>query len=200
MIRTSIIVCTLGFCLLEAMSAAQTTEKTGDSPEAVVTIAVNHARKMNWDAYMKLFHPEAVQDFHEMMMPIASGMQQLLPDPALADSIPPDERPPEEIVEFLNHMDEMPSQEFAGGFWNVLATMIPELGQAMSSLESEIIGGVPEGDTLVHVVTRNKTGGMGMEIVQMEVITVKKSPDGWRLMLSGRIKGLAQQLQRSFGR
>jgi hypothetical protein len=57
----------------------------------------------------------------------------------------------------------------------------------------QILGAVREGET-VHLVTRSSAGAAGIELTQLEVISLKPYEDTWRLLLSGQIEGLAKAL------
>ena len=64
-------------------------------------------------------------------------------------------------------------------------------------MKVEVLGSVPEGDSLRHVVTRThiRMGEMTMEA--MEIISFKKMGDRWGILMQGRIKGMAQQIKKA---
>lgn len=61
----------------------------------------------------------------------------------------------------------------------------------------KIIGEVREGSELVHVVARNNVSSIGIQIEVMEVISLKKRGKRWSLLLTGRIRGMAETLRSS---
>jgi hypothetical protein len=49
------------------------------------------------------------------------------------------------------------------------------------------------------VVTRNKVGVGELKIESMEVMSFKKTADGWKALLNGEMTGVAAQLKAAFG-
>lgn len=60
----------------------------------------------------------------------------------------------------------------------------------------QIIGEVIEGP-MVHVVTRNKVSAGTLKVEAMEVISLKRTSKRWRILMSGRIKGMAESIRQS---
>jgi hypothetical protein len=49
----------------------------------------------------------------------------------------------------------------------------------------KVIGGVPEADSVVHVVYRIHTDvGRFGETEEVDVLTLRRAPSGWRIMLN----------------
>ncbi|MEM6793151.1 MAG: hypothetical protein AAF725_04180 [Acidobacteriota bacterium] len=64
----------------------------------------------------------------------------------------------------------------------------------------QVIGEVAEGTDQVHVVTRNQATAAGISIEAMEVVSFKRSGEGpWAMQMSGRFKGVAEQLKNALG-
>lgn len=62
----------------------------------------------------------------------------------------------------------------------------------------EILGEVKEGDDITHLVTRTTVSVGAIDMEAMEVVSLKKSGDEWRILMSGKIKGLPQQLRAAY--
>lgn len=60
-----------------------------------------------------------------------------------------------------------------------------------------MIGSVPEGSEMVHVVTRNIAKVETLSMTKVEAITLHRTSQGWRLALTGDLEGLAETLQAS---
>ncbi|TPW17947.1 MAG: hypothetical protein FD130_457 [Halothiobacillaceae bacterium] len=78
------------------------------------------------------------------------------------------------------------------------------LGAAMAQAEAvgginfgamEVLGEVKEGNDIAHVVTRTKVSVGEVEVEAMEVVSFKKSGDSWKALMSGKMKGMANQLR-----
>lgn len=61
----------------------------------------------------------------------------------------------------------------------------------------DVIGSVPEGSEMVHVVTRNIAKVETLSMTKVEAITLHRTSQGWRLALTGDLEGLAETLQAS---
>ncbi len=64
----------------------------------------------------------------------------------------------------------------------------------------EILGKVMEGSDIAHIVTRNRASVGKIYMESMEVISFKKKGNEWKLLMSGKIKGMANQLRSAFSR
>jgi hypothetical protein len=72
------------------------------------------------------------------------------------------------------------------------------LGISNAKLEGHrVIGKVAEGGDTMHVVARSTATAEGVSVTQMEVVTVNRTPQGWRLALSGEFEGMAKAMQRA---
>lgn len=124
-----------------------------------------------------------------------------------------------EMMQFYKVLPEKSQKQFVAGFFGSQATIasVEELSNieffalffdaimkqaeragTLSFDKLEIIGEVPEGESLAHVVTRNKVAIGDMSLEQMEVVTLRKNNDKWYVMLTGKFKGLPEQLKAAF--
>lgn len=63
----------------------------------------------------------------------------------------------------------------------------------------QIIGELSEAPDLAHVVSRNSVTVQGITVEKMEVLSMKKQGEGWKLLMTGEIKGFAGKLKNSLG-
>ncbi len=59
----------------------------------------------------------------------------------------------------------------------------------------DVLGSIPEGDDVRHVVIRTKIAVGEMTVEEMEVVSYKETEAGWKIQLQGKIKGMAQQMK-----
>jgi hypothetical protein len=149
-----------------------------DSPETVLRESYRRMQANEWNAAAETFDPAALKQFREMLAPIleageGAGMLALFFDGQTPESL-----------------KAMSDQAFFSG---MIANMMKTAGGTLDS--QQVIGGVAEGTDRMHMVVRAKASAMGLSITQMEVVTLNKTPDGWRLALSGKMEGMAQALQ-----
>lgn len=96
---------------------------------------------------------------------------------------------------------EMSPRDFMSTVLNFLVTVLGD-HPALASLRirsAELVGSVHEGE-LVHVLARTKASVSNLNVVSMEVISLKKDGDEWRIMLSGNLESLAKALGQQAGR
>lgn len=142
----------------------------------------------------EVMHPEALAEFKEILLPVMQGFQE-----SIAQDTTGVAQVPDSLKQQLEGIDQLEPLQFYPQAMTVLTSLVPDLRQSLSGLTSTIIGGVAEGDTLTHVVTRTQASFMGQEVVSdVDVVSVKKSIGGWRIMLTGNIRGLAEGIRSAF--
>ena len=70
-----------------------------------------------------------------------------------------------------------------------------EARQLLSTAEVHVLGHVPEGPEHAHVVYRMRMGMGEMQLDQVQVAPVRRTAEGWRVMLTGSLAGMLQGLQ-----
>ncbi len=161
--------------------AAQTT------PEDAAAQLMDAVKDADFERAATLMHPDALGSLKRLVMDIASvdssgtfaAMFIGETDPAVIAALPP--------MDVFVH--------FIGAVFGIQ----PEMGEALRNLEAEAVGHVVEGDSLAHVVMRNRTAMMGMTISKTEVVTVKRYRGEWRALLSGDLDNFAQAMRAQFG-
>jgi hypothetical protein len=98
----------------------------------------------------------------------------------------------------VESLEKLNDTEFFSGIFNAIMKQIGASGD-LNFDGLEILGGVNEGKDITHLVTRNRVSVGEIEMETMEVLSLKKHGDDWKIMLSGKISGLPAQLKAAFG-
>lgn len=168
-----------------ALPAARAQPVPADTPEAVVTAMNASMAAGDWQAAAAWFDPQALQDFRAMLAPLVDTVpeaQQGLMVAMLFDG---------------NSVDSLKRASDAEFFASFMAGMMRMSGGKLE--RNDIIGSVAEGDELRHVVTRATASAEGVRITKMEVVSLRKTPHGWRAMLKGDMTGMVEALKSRMG-
>lgn len=178
------LVLTVALCVAGAAPVWAADLKPDASPEAVLQESFRRMQASEWAATADVFDPAALKQLREMLAPILESDQGA----GVASLFFGDDATPASLK-------SMNDQAFFAG---MMSTLMRVSGGTLES--QEVLGGVAEGPDRMHMVVRNKAGAMGMSITQMEVVTLNKTPQGWRLALSGKMEGMAQALKQLGGK
>jgi hypothetical protein len=69
-----------------------------------------------------------------------------------------------------------------------------EMRDILQQAEIRVLGHVPEGEDVAHVVYRMRVSFGGVEVNQVQIAPVRRTPAGWRVMLTGSLAGMMQGL------
>lgn len=94
----------------------------------------------------------------------------------------------------LAEVKALSPRRFMSIFMQKASGMISKMGFTFEKLE--VLGSVPEGD-MVHVVARIEVGLWPAAIKRMEVLSMKRDGDAWRLMLPKQFDGLLLMIQQN---
>lgn len=164
-------------CLLACawpLSAAEL--KPDMTPEQVAGEAYARMRAGDWPGAAETFDPAALKQFRGFFgaqgetSPMAPMLQALLG------------------IEDGKSLDTLDDTAFFAGF---LQSMMGRMGGMVTLGGQQILGGVPEGADRMHLVARTSAEAMGLKMTNMEVVTLNRTPGGWRLALSGQMEGMA---------
>ena len=169
-----------------------------DDAVAVVKKTIPLAQQMDWAGFAQYLHPDALEEFATSMRPVIDGISRLMQEDTTG--IEEFEQNFPGLLGLVREAEDAPPEEFFAATMQVIFSLVPNADQMFSSLETEVVGGLPEGDTLIHVVTRSKlhVGEITMDN-QMDVMTCKKYGAEFRILLSGELKGLAEGLKQGMG-
>lgn len=157
-------------------------EGVDESPAAVAARLSATLKKGDWDAYSRLMHPDALSRLKTMFAPLAE-----LPDA-------------EEVFSALfgvngaEEFKKLQDREVFVRLMSGLEESVPGFGEALRNLEMTVIGQVPEEKELMHVVFRSNTAVDKLTVSSTDVMTLRRTPEGWRALLTANIEGLAEQI------
>lgn len=166
------------FLLACSGAAAQNPE----SPEQVAGRYYAAMENSDWKTCTTLMHPEELARFKAVFVPLmdspkgAEGARELmgLNSPAEFKKLSD-----QQVFErFLTHMMEK-----------------SDMGEIMSTMRATVIGSVMEGKDTAHVLYRMKMSAYGTDIEELEVSTLKRHGDTWRLALDKNTEGMAESIR-----
>jgi hypothetical protein len=161
--------------------------KEAESPEVAATAAMMSMKQGDWGAYTHRMHPEALAKAKQIFGAVVHadtsgrvgqlffGVQSAKAYEAMSDSIT--------FVAFMTN----------------LTKHVPVFAEVIKSAEFNVIGTLPEGKDLVHIVYR--TGAKAEEIVitRSAVLSMRRYGSEWRMLLTGNIEGMAARLSQMTG-
>lgn len=174
-----------------ASVAAQETEPAPGiaTPEDAARAAMIAMREARFDDYAQLLHPEAAAQFKEMMLPALAAASAEGEEADLLALF---------NVESSQELEEMDSKEYFSRFLRGLVEMRPGFKDMLAGSELEVLGHVPEGETMAHVVFRGTMTVEDVTFTKTSVMTLKKADAGWLMMLNAEFEGLATQLRQHY--
>ncbi len=167
---------------------------TGGEATEVATKAYDAFRQADWETYASWMHPEALDRYEMILRPVFDAMVQV----DSTGNMPEEFKWFDRTINTEEFLNMTPKDFFAFSMAEIVAAA-PGLGAAMQGSQMEMIGEIPEGDTLVHVVVRTSAEAMGIGMTEVSVLTTRQSEGEYRLMLSGQIEGLAMTIARGMG-
>ena len=156
-----------------------------ETPEAISKSYFDLLKTQQWDKISALYDIESLHEFREMLSLITE-----LPDEAESQVLP-QFFGPGTTRESLKAMDDA---IFFASFLKSVMAQTAALGQ-FDFKKIDVLGSVPEGDSLSHVVTRTAFGMGDISMESIEVISFRKTDTGWKILLQGKMKGIAQQIK-----
>lgn len=172
---------------LVLMLAVVTSLSFAETPTDRAKMYFSDMEDRNFAAAAGHIDADQLKEFRQMM-----GFYKEIPQQAQAQFIQTFFGP-DQTVETIEKVTDV---EFFSGLFSFIMSQADAAG-GVNFDGVEILGEVKEGN-IIHLVTRNRVS-MGMvEVEAMEVISLKKSGNEWRILMSGNIKGLPQQLRAAF--
>ncbi len=165
---------------------------TGSEAGEVVGKALEAFRQSDWQIYVSWMHPEAAARFDSLLRP---AFEALIPIDSLGQRA--------ETYQLFGQEQKtadllaMTVQEFTAFSLEKLIGSVPQLRDALASANYQILGEVPEGGNLRHVLVRTTAEAGGVERIETSVVTTQNSADGWRLTLSSQLEDLARAVRQN---
>jgi hypothetical protein len=169
-----------------ALAAVPLRAVAQSSPEAVAVAYVAAIKSGGFSASADFIHPDELQRFKSMFAPLLAD-----PKSPAAQGFAQAMFGPQATAESVAALDPL---SFMRGVMSFLEDQMQ--GFDMTIGDVQVLGAVPENDT-VHLVTRNTAGAAGVQLTQLEVMSLKPYQNTWKLLLSGQLEGLAQALNRT---
>jgi hypothetical protein len=175
-------VAALAVVLLAAGAQAQSPATT---PESVAREYFAAMRAADWQRAARLMHPDALGEFKGFFRALAAtdSASELLG--AFFG------------VRTAAELDALPPGEVYARMLGSMARLSPEMRDAMSTLQADVVGQVPEGPGTAHVVYRMRVGVQDVSVSKVEVLSLRRSGGGWLALLTGDLQGMMQSLSRA---
>jgi hypothetical protein len=161
--------------------APSTARVPAGSPRAVAERVLASLARKDAEAFTADVHPEELAGFRTNVVRI------------LEQSVTPDQRAkgleffgPAKSVEELRRM---PAARIFAAYMRGVFTRMGARGPVQVS--HVILGEVPEGDGVVHVVYRARVSQGNQAMANVALLSLRRSPGGWKAMLTGDLQGLA---------
>lgn len=170
--------CFLASRILISPACAQT-------PSELTTSYFTLLQKEDYKTAAAYFENRTLTEFRAMM-----GFLKELPEKLSADVYPQffGEGQTKETVAAMSDLD------FFAHFLSGVMGQAKAFGDVILD-NLEVLGEVPEGKDVIHVLTRSRAKMGEMEIEGMEVISFRRVDGKWKALLSGKMKGMAVQLK-----
>jgi hypothetical protein len=162
----------------------------GRDPEAVAANALASLKENRIGDFAAAMHPEALKALRSTML-------------SVVDAAEAKGRTAEALATFKNvrSADELRKLDDVAFFTVFLEGMMqvqPRLRDALRGMTSDVIGHVAEGPDVVHVVYRGTVTQGDVKLTKLSVMSLKSNGDGWGMLLTGDIEGMAAALKRQF--
>ncbi len=167
-------------CVVPSVARPQTT-----TPEAAAEAYVTAMKDGNWMGMAGLMHAEALAELREIFTPMFAlpESQDVLPD-LLG-------------VETLTEAEALTDTELFAAFMRFIVTQDPDVADALRTSTVQVLGHVLEGDRDAHVVFRTSMKVSGIDMTQMDVITLRRAGMTWRGLLKGDLSAVAMAIRQA---
>lgn len=174
----------LGLCSLSIQAQ--------ETPEAVAKEYMEASRATDWVKAASLMHPAGLKQMRDLFGPVIE----------LAAKKESDRQEMESLFGVKNkeEFDKLSDAEVFAKLLQMVATVSPEVKSALNSSAFDIIGNVPEGAELAHVVFRMQLKIPAPNLPEpvafskLEVMTLRRFENTWRAELKGDLQGIIQAM------
>lgn len=173
---------------LAAVARASTEARVAGGAESFAREYQAAFQSRDWNKVARLIHPTALAEFRAMMRPLL-----LSTNPKAAEV-----RAVFTGSDSIAAIDAMPDAAFFSAVMSrVFALMPKDLTDALFTASSTVIGSVVENADTTHVLCRVRMSAAGVSVTELDVITAKRTGDGWTAALSGSLSTTLRQLSAS---
>jgi hypothetical protein len=173
-----------------AMIGCASLTKATETPEEVAHTYIRAMADLRVNLVADEMHPAALERFKTYLSGIADAIK----------AAPADRKPPPKVVSALfgeggvESVNEVSAREVFVRFMSNLATFLPQIREMQAGTTHEIIGHVDEGGNVTHVVFRATLKRGGTELTKMDVLSLKRDGEEWKVMLTDDMESLIQNL------
>lgn len=184
MILRSLVVAALLALVTPGLATAQRPAPAATAEE-VTQLYIAALSRGAWDEIAGMMHPEALAEFRLLFAPIMNGERGGEIGPQVFG-----------VADSAAYAAASDSSLFAH-FLRASMGADPALASVMRSAKVLVLGHVDEGPDVQHVVSRLTMTAEGLEFSRMDVMSLRRSGNSWRGLLTGDVRLLAQSLQAS---
>jgi hypothetical protein len=147
---------------------------------AVAERVLSSLARKDADGFTRDVHPEALAAFRANVVRI------------LEESATPDQRA--QGLKFfggarsLDELKKMPAERVFAAY---MRGVFGRMGASTVRVTNSIIGEVPEGASMAHIVYRAHAASQKESASNVTVLSLRRSPGGWKALLDGDLQGLA---------
>ena len=161
-----------------------------ETPEEVAHTYIRALADSRLNLVADEMHPAALERFKAVLSGIAQAIT----------SAPAERKPSPKLVSALfgdggvESVKETPPREAFVRFMSNLTTFLPQIREMSAGTEHEIIGHVDEGGNITHVVFRATLKRGNTELTKMDVLSLKRDGEDWKVLLTDDMEGLILNL------
>ncbi len=152
--------------------------QTAETPEQVTERFVAAMRAADWNGMASLMHQNALKEMRQLL----SGVFEA-----------PNAGPIRQQLLGVSTVQQAQALSDTAVFASLMrmTTQDADVAELLRSAKVEVLGHVNEGADTVHVVYRMAMTINGIPITKMDVMSLARSPVGWRGLLKGDVTALA---------
>jgi hypothetical protein len=169
--------------LLVALSArasqAQTVQaQTAETPEQVTDRFITAMRTGDWKGMASLMHQNALKEMRNLLAGVFEA---------------PNAGPIRQQLLGVTTVEQSKALSDTAVFASLMRMTMQDadVAELLKSAKVQVLGHVNEGADTVHVVYRMAMSVNGIPISKMDVMSLARSPVGWRGLLKGDVSALA---------
>jgi hypothetical protein len=178
-------------CLLLADARAAEIVRASTAPEEVAHIYIRALADQQLNVVADTMHPGALERFKKILAEIADAIE----------AAPANRKPPEKMISALfgesgfAAVKTDPARDVFVRFMTNLTTFLPQIREMTAGSEYQMLGHVEEGN-LAHVVFRATLRRGSAELTKMEVLSLKRDGESWKVLLTDDLANLVSGLGR----
>jgi hypothetical protein len=168
----------------QAVPAQTAPAQTAETPEQVTERFVAAMRAADWNGMASLMHQNALKEMRQLL----SGVFEA-----------PNAGPIRQQLLGVSTVQQAQALSDTAVFASLMrmTTQDADVAELLRSAKVQVLGHVNEGADTVHVVYRMAMTINGIPITKMDVMSLARSPVGWRGLLKGDVTALAAGIRAS---